>query len=210
MPLFKQYIYPDHQLGIWKVEESLDELLDLLPDKGEMYLEEINSFSSNHRKVEYTAVRVLLFNLLKEEKTISYHSGEKPYLPDGSFHISISHTKGYVAVIISPEYEVGIDIEKYGDKVNKVAHKYIRPDEDNYDNPEEITVKRLLLWCAKETMFKCIGQSGVDFREHLKVEPFPLDQCYMNAFEYRTEQKKRFLIPYIIQNDFIMAWTVSK
>lgn len=64
-----------------------------------------------------------------EEKTIEYAPSGKPHLADSSYFISISHTRGYVAVILSAVSEVGIDIEQYGQRVHKVAHKYMRPDE---------------------------------------------------------------------------------
>ena len=68
--------------------------------------------------------------MLGEEKEIGYRSSGKPYLADGSASISISHTKGYVAVLLGgPEKEVGIDVECYGERVRKVAHKFVREDE---------------------------------------------------------------------------------
>jgi phosphopantetheinyl transferase (holo-ACP synthase) len=29
----------------------------------------------------------------------------------------------------------------------------------------------LLIWCAKEALYKAIGQKGTDFRIHLQIEP---------------------------------------
>lgn len=67
--------------------------------------------------------------MLKEDKQIGYSSEGKPFLTDDSFFISISHTKGYVAVILNPKTPVGIDIEQYGKRVHKVFDRFIRPDE---------------------------------------------------------------------------------
>ena len=87
-------------------------------------------FSAEHRRLEWLSVRVLLFTLLGEEKEIAYYPSGKPYLADKSASISISHTRGYVSVIIGEAgKEVGIDIEQYGERVHKVAHKYMRADE---------------------------------------------------------------------------------
>jgi phosphopantetheinyl transferase (holo-ACP synthase) len=30
----------------------------------------------------------------------------------------------------------------------------------------------LLMWCAKEALYKAIGQKGTDFREHLEISQF--------------------------------------
>ena len=42
------------------------------------------------------------------EKEIAYYSSGRPYLKDGSRYISISHTRGYVAVALHSSYEVGM------------------------------------------------------------------------------------------------------
>ena len=97
------------------MDETLDELLNMLPQQ-ETYLEGLQRFSAEHRRLEWLSVRVLLFTLLGEEKEIAYYPSGKPYLADKSASISISHTRGYVSVIIGEAgKEVGIDIEQYGD-----------------------------------------------------------------------------------------------
>ena len=95
MPVFKQYIGSSCRWGIWKADETVEELLALLPHK-EKYEADICGFTANSRKLERLAVRVLLYKMLGEEKEIGYRSSGKPYLADGSASISISHTKGYV------------------------------------------------------------------------------------------------------------------
>ena len=102
------------QWAVWKMEESLDTLLALLPEARRISCEqELNRFVSERRKMEWTSVRVLLYSMLREDKEIAYSSEGKPYLADHSFFISISHTKGYVAVILGSQAPVGIDIEQY-------------------------------------------------------------------------------------------------
>ena len=129
MPLFIQHTYPSYKWGVWKMDETLDELLNMLPQQ-ETYLEGLQRFSAEHRRLEWLSVRVLLFTLLGEEKEIAYYPSGKPYLADKSASISISHTRGYVSVIIGEAgKEVGIDIEQYGERVHKVAHKYMRADD---------------------------------------------------------------------------------
>lgn len=145
--------------------------------------------------------------MLGEEKEICYHTGGKPYLADGSASISISHTKGYVAVILGmPGREVGIDIEYYGERVRKVAHRFMRGDEKTTLFRDTETWSLLLHWSAKETMFKCMNASGVDFREHLRILPFTVDeQGVFSAEEYRTAEKRNFSIHYYLFPDFVLT-----
>lgn len=169
MPLFIQHTYPSYKWGVWKMDETQDELLNMLPQQ-ETYLEGLQRFSAEHRRLEWLSVRVLLFTLLGEEKEIAYYPSGKPYLADKSASISISHTRGYVSVIIGEAgKEVGIDIEQYGERVHKVAHKYMRADESLSSYQGTDTWALLLHWSAKEVMFKCMNTAEVDFREHLRI-----------------------------------------
>ena len=65
MPVFKQYTESSYKWGIWKASESLEELLALLPHK-EKYEEGIGKFTAVSRKLEWLAVRVLLYTMLGE------------------------------------------------------------------------------------------------------------------------------------------------
>ena len=69
MALLREYKEIAYQWGIWKTEESPEELLALLPDP-ERYEQQLTLFSSPHRKLEWLSVRVLLYQLLGEEKAI--------------------------------------------------------------------------------------------------------------------------------------------
>lgn len=210
MALFIQHKDNECRWGIWKMEETLQALLDLLPYE-HLYKQELLTFSSEHRRIEWLSVRVLLFTLLGEEKEIAYYPSGKPYLLDNSFSISISHTRGYVAVILaSSEKRIGIDIEQYGKRVHNVASKYMRTDEipSLYDG---VTTWSLLLhWSAKEAIFKCLDTSGVDLRNHLRIFPFTVaDSGLFDAKEYKTLDQHRFRIHYLLNAEFVLTWLIT-
>lgn len=206
MALFLKHKEDSLLWGVWQTEESAGQLLSLLPSP-EKYEAELSCFTAPHRRQEWLAVRVLLYRLLGEEKLISYHANGKPYLADRSYFISISHTRGYVAVILSPFGEVGIDIEQYGARVHKVAPKYMRLDEIPALYEGDDTWSLLLHWSAKEVMFKCMGASAVDFREHLHILPFEVKESgTLCAQECRTDQQTEFLIHYLLQPGFVLTW----
>ena len=56
-------------IGFWLIEETEDELIALLGNRSDM-LDAMASFSSEKRRLEFVATRVLLKNMLKEEKII--------------------------------------------------------------------------------------------------------------------------------------------
>lgn len=206
MPLYLNDVNKSYVWGIWQMTESLNELLALLPDGGLMYADQLNTFKSDSRKKEWLAVRVLLYTLTGDQLTIHYHSNGKPYLPDG-LHISISHTKRYVALIISRSHPVGIDIERKSDRVHRLAHKFVRDDELLPPHPLHLTYALLLIWSAKEVMFKCMNEEEVDFRKHLHVDLREMNGMPLVGTESRSPHQHTYIIYYMLHSDFVMTWT---
>lgn len=210
MGLFKDYRGDDFRFSVWKMEENIDELLTLLPDN-ECYAQRLSQFSSLHRQLEWLSVRVLLYTMVGEHKEIVYEQSGKPFLKDGSYHISISHTRGYVTLILSALHPVGIDIEQYSERVSKISSRFVRSDEVVTLYKGVDTWSLLLLWSAKEVMFKCMSRVEVDFKKHLKVFPFQVvEEGILEAQEYHTADHRLFSIHYLVQTDFVLTWCVDK
>ena len=207
MPLLEVFRERACVVGIWKTDECLEQLNRLLPDPG-MYEADLAALKSPGRRTERLAVRVLLYRLLGEQKQILYRPDGSPYLEDGSSGISISHTPGYVAVILGKSPGIGIDIEQYSERVRRVASRFMRVDEpvSSYRGSELWSL--LVHWSAKETMFKALRCQGVDFREHLRIEPFTAAAGgVLSAQELKTPFRYRFAIDYLICPGFVMTWT---
>lgn len=163
MPIIRNIETGAVRCCIWRVSECADELLRLLPDDGTALREEAFArFANEKRRLEFIAVRVLLYHMLGRLPVVAYYPDGRPYLTDQSYEISVSHTQGIVAVILSPCHTVGVDVEQYGLRVERVFHKFL--GEDEYAPG---TWEKLLIWSAKETVFKMMHCTGVDFRRHL-------------------------------------------
>ena len=203
MPLLMKHTGP--LWGIWKIEESSEVLLSLLRNREE-YLPQLELIRTEQRRREWLACRVLLQELTGGPVCVAYRPNGAPYLSGSSLHISISHTKGYVSVILSDKVPVGIDIEQYGQRVHRVAHKYMREDESVRLYKEDATWSLLLHWCAKETLFKMIGQEEVDFLHHLHVRPFPYaEEGSFTVYETRTEEGAVYRLDYLVTPDFVLT-----
>ena len=215
-------IYYDKQnegirVVVWHVTEEYEELLSMLPDADSVQNEAEQQFSSEYRRVEWTAVRVLLYTVLDRQVHISYNEQGAPLLPDyEGLHISISHTKGYVAIALSETAPVGIDVEQiehpgdtnpFDDKermprVERVRSRFVREDEF-----AETTVGMLLHWSAKETVFKVLGREGVDFLNEMKVHPFDETQ-YEGYFQLEDlKEDDTYIIYYKVFDDFVLTYT---
>lgn len=203
MALFWQHQEPGWRWGVWKMEETYEELCALLPHAVVMRAEQ--SFSSLHRRQEWLSVRALLAQCAGSGVQIGYLPSGKPYLNDDSAFISISHTRGYVAVMLG-EKPLGIDIEQYGARVHKVASRFMREDERAGTWQEDDTWGLLLHWSAKEAMFKCLGEQEVDFREHLRILPFEIrEKGEFLAHECKTAACHGFRGYYWLHADFVLT-----
>ncbi|MDR0893293.1 MAG: 4'-phosphopantetheinyl transferase superfamily protein [Mediterranea sp.] len=211
MALFLQEQAAGTHWGVWKMEESLDELLALLSDaQRSTYRQGLARFTSDRRKQEWLCVRVLLHTLLpdKEKANIAYTEEGKPFLADHSRFISISHTKGYAAVILSTSSPVGIDIEKYGPRVHRVAERFVRPDEEIIPYQDDDTWSLLLHWSAKETVFKRMENPDADLRK-LRVMPFvPQERGTFRLQEMITERQEVYEIGYRLLLDAVLTYTI--
>ena len=206
MPIYRTYKQGDLLVGVWKVDETIEQLRSMF-HQFSIYEESFMRFSAEKRKQEWLAVRVLLKELCGEEKKIAYLPSGKPYLEDGSAFVSFSHTSGYVAVALHPSAEVGVDIEQYGTRVQRVASRFIREDEKvSVESGDEIYAL-LLHWSAKETMFKLMKDEAVDFIKHLHILPFvPEESGTFHACEYSSGQEQKFLIHYDTHSDYVLTF----
>ena len=206
------------RVAVWHVTEDYEELLSMLPDADSVSNEAEQQFSSEFRRIEWTAVRVLLYTVLDRQVHINYNDLGAPLLPGyEGLHISISHTKGYVAIALSESAPIGIDveqIERFEEKTNvfdnkeklprveKVRTRFMRNDEF-----AETTIGLLLHWSAKETLFKVLGREGVNFVDEMQVSPFDETQ-YEGEFSIKDmKEDDTYIIYYKVFDDFVLTYT---
>lgn len=204
MLYYDKHFNDGSRIAIWHVTEDLEELYYLLPDDEKVRKEASVRFKSPSRIMEWTAVRVLLFDMLDRQVDISYDDSGAPHLPsDEGMDISISHTNGFVAIGLSPKGEIGIDIEQISPRVEKVTSRFIRDDEMAAD-----LTSQLLHWSAKETAFKMLHRRKVDFLKHFKISPFNgTDEGVFQLQEFRTDDNQVFDIHYKVFPEFVLTYS---
>lgn len=210
MLLRKEHFEDGTILGVWSITESVDELVDLLPESQRQNVQDdISKIKSEHRVLEWLATRVLLFKLLGKEKTIVKNSDGKPYLSDNSYNISISHTKNnIVAILLHKHHVVGVDIEVISDRVKKISNRFI--SEKEFIDSTQPIIHQLLHWSAKESMFKMMNENEINFKEHLFITPFtPQKKGIITAHEFKTEKQQSFQIYYEIHPTYVLTWAIG-
>lgn len=216
MALYAHFWSGDVEIGIWKMEEDEAQLLSRLPAAVSRGVER---FSAPHRRQEWLSVRLLLLTMLSRQggcndsdALIAYTAAGAPYLLDRSRSLSISHTKGYVAVALAPwGFRPGLDIEQWGHRVLKVASRFLREDEEAPLYEGSAVAALLLHWSAKESLFKSLEQQeAVDFKAHLRIFPFEMaTEGRFVAQEYRTPLQRRYSLSYRLFPDFVLTWVTG-
>lgn len=193
--------------GIWKMDEETDADFGPMLDASLVTAIRQQFPNSPHRRMERLCTRALL-QRLTGLTGVDYHPSGSPFLTGDSRHISISHTKGYAAVIVSTE-RTGIDIERYSDRVARVAPRFMHSDEQALPYLGTDVWSLLLHWSAKETLYKFLDTEGTDLKEHLRISPFtPQRHGTMQAREFRTPQCRAVSIDYRIYPDFVLTMIV--
>jgi 4'-phosphopantetheinyl transferase EntD len=183
-------IADDVLLGLWKMEDEP---------------------SLKVREKEQKAVRELVAAMLQYKTSIGESSrtddtveighkeSGKPILKD--WHISISHTKGYAAVLLSKNHEVGIDIEYVSDRVKRIADRFLRPDEQ-----AENTIDLLLHWCAKEAIYKLYSELDLTFQQMKIVDLQPQSDFFHVENESKNGLVSVTKVFYLVHQDYVLTY----
>ncbi|WP_316798882.1 4'-phosphopantetheinyl transferase family protein [Pedobacter frigidisoli] len=162
-------------LAIWKIEETEEELLAGLQLK-QHELDIISSLNSGKRLLHWLSTRLLLRKMLNTDEYIDcqFDGDGKPYLVNFDYHISLSHSYDYAAVMISKAHAVGVDIELIKHKIKTIKHKFLSDVELAQKQLGDNTEGLYVAWCAKEAIYKWHGKKGLEFKAHIHIKPFKL------------------------------------
>ena len=164
----------DIELALHHQKKLLEKVNDKQKEKAFGYKNEadqIRSLASSY-----------LINSLSSEPLLFNDTG-KPFFENGPF-FNISHSGRYIVMAVSNK-EVGVDIEENVERnmsaliriFNEAEAKMIKEHADFY-----------YLWCAKESLIKCIGSSISKVKE---VPSLPLNG--LKTFKGKDYQSKTFV-----------------
>ena len=156
---------------VWELTESVETLYNQLK-LTESDNAAFNNIVSVKRKLEFLGIRVALQALVGKNIQIEYDSEGKPHLSDNSFHISVSHSNKWIAVMTHPTAMVGIDIECPTNKIQKIYQRFLSITEQKELSEGKDIRQLLLAWSAKEALYKIIGKEAIDFATQLRIYPF--------------------------------------
>ena len=202
-------VYPGVSLGLWQMDEEVEQLFEQYPHL-QAYRSSLEAkYKNDGRKLEFLAIRALMYEMLRvngASKGLLSHAGDFTHNGQGKplfrgYHVSISHTKGYAALILSKKSEVAVDIEYMSDRVERIASKFLRKDEraDSLD-------AKLVHWCAKETVFKLFSEENLLF-EDMRVKPFDTMSDWACDVE-NLKSGKTARVDFELAMDFVLTYSM--
>lgn len=196
MPLIRDVVLERGiRLCLWQITEPIEALPVPLN-------KDLSNVKSMTRRREILAVYALLESMTgRNDLVIGHDAFGRPTLP--GCHVSISHTRGWAALMLSDECSVGVDIEYVSDRVCRVTDRFIRPDEE-----KDGLARQLINWSAKETVYKLCYEDNLQFFE-MRLKSFvPLNK---GMVEVENMKRSEFVgVNYEINSDFVLTYSVGK
>jgi len=212
MPLTRKVYIGDHGvLGVWKIEETVEELLSQIRfSNGDK--ETFERFKNKSRQAHWLSYRLAIRRLLGDPKELEFYYDEhgKLHFKNEEYNLSVSHSGDYAAVIINHNHCVGIDIEKLSDRINNVSLKFLSVEElikVDENNNKQLTC----LWSAKEALYKLYGKGELVFDKNIIVEPCDVESESGNfrGWIIKDDFKKEYLLKYFFIEDYVLVYTVE-
>ena len=208
MPVFYQQTIDRHtKLGIWKIEEAEQFFLETVPLQSEI--------THPHKRMQHLAGRYLLRYLFPDfpYDLIRIADTRKPFLINDIYHFSISHCGDFAAAIVSSQKRVGVDVEIFSQKIERVKDKFINKVEENtmvHFAPSNHLNKYLtLMWSCKESIFKWYGSGQVDFKKHMQMQAIHFDErkdVVLSDFLFSKERPKLLKLRSVFLEKFVLSW----
>jgi 4'-phosphopantetheinyl transferase len=205
---YRTNIEPKGNLAIWKIEEEETfflEQLHLSPEE-QQQLDQIRG----KRRLEWLASRHLVHLLSERESrgTILKNEYGKPFLQHSVWHISMSHTLDYAAVIAAP-FDVGVDIQRIVQSIERIRHKFMNQDEIELLRHDDNDLYRMhVIWGIKESMFKIYGKGALNWCENFRVSSFEYNQHggHVNCMMYDQQHEYRYVGFYQMFKETMMVY----
>lgn len=169
MPLYRDFSDDKATILLWKYDEEEDLNPDLLMEKENF--EKVKDYHPTKLK-EALLVRKILKSVLPNHKIL--YKDRVPYLSPADYEISVTHSFPFAALAISKN-KVGIDIEPFNKKIERIRHKFLRVEESDFIEKDKEVAYLTVIWSLKESLYKIHHSNYWSLKKHYEVKPFSLD-----------------------------------
>lgn len=193
-------------LGLWKIEESMEQLLInlKLSDRDRLMLD---SKKSTARKKEWLASRNLLEYMLPGHNEIVYNDNGKPFLYPHQGYISISHSGDYACAYHHPEKSVGVDVQKIKNDIGKGMDYFLNEMESAVLHVQDQVLLNIA-WSSKESVFKYCGSNDLDLKKDVCIFPFERNQSgVIKVSVLHVNHQEQLLLTYELFDQYVLTRT---
>ena len=193
--VFHKIVQEKNQIYLWKVSSGLKDLYKN-PSLSAKELEEVNTLKNEKRKIEFLACRIALKNLFNNKLELKHYESGRPYIKEAN-HISISHSKTYIAIAFGEE-NIGIDIEQPQEKMLKLMPRILSKKEFEEFQKKPSTDLACKMWGTKESVLKYIGDKKLNYKEDIKITT---DTCRYFDLDFRVcfEPIEQIILTYVMR-----------
>jgi 4'-phosphopantetheinyl transferase len=211
MPLLQFFTSGNAAIGLWEISESEKELLALT----ELEAVKTNAaeLKNQVRRTEFLASRILLQEVQKKlnlpvELPFKDDNG-CPCLQQCNHKISLSHTTGMAAVIVTAGKAAGIDLEPTREQILKLAPKFL--SEEELQEAKNDVLYTTICWSIKETIYKLYSKKKLLFAKHMRVHAFGPDPKGGTAFATLSVNNttETYPIEYRLVNNLVLTWCAT-
>lgn len=212
MPIVRKIYIGNHGLlGVWKIEESVEELLSQIRfSNGD--LETFERFKNKSRQAHWLSYRLAIRSLLGDPIDLEFYYDEfgKLHFKNHDYNLSVTHSGEYSAVLLNSDHNVGIDIERVSERINNILLKFLSVDEllhVDENNPQLLT----LLWSAKEALYKLYGKGDLVFDKNILLDPIDMVKTSgeFTGRIVKDDIENEYILKYFLIDDYVLVYCVE-
>ena len=210
MPIFKHIsIHTDCDLYIWEINETLNELLQMVHLK-DTDRQKLEKFGSESRKKEFLCTRILIQQCLGSDVQVYNDEHGKPHLISSDLKISITHTKNFVAILLSKTHVHALDMEYLSERVYRIAPRFLSKSELQNISETNKTLHLYQHWCAKECLIKLYGKKDIHLIDELKIDIFQPSDKRFTGEVCRADFSKKYTFEYLQFDEYLLVYSLKK
>ena len=194
------------QLLRWHITETREDLSQMY---NQIWGDAADPNTAETGSVHKLAARNTIGTAFPEHQLVFTEHG-KPTLSPNTAHINHSHAGDFALFIHHPSLAVGVDIEQIRPQLARIYPRFCNAKELAALGTDPNLETLLLIWCAKEALYKAIGQKGTDFREHLHLTVWPTDtniaEGKMEANITLTDFEQTCTLQFLRWDGYAVVW----
>jgi phosphopantetheinyl transferase len=136
-------------------------------------IEKIDESPDNTKLQQILLLKEMLLETTGQHIDLIYDEHGKPWIPNSNTGFSLSHSKDFIAIILSENYNPGIDTESHRPSLEKIVPRLLHDSERDFlEHCSNRQMALQFIWGAKEAVYKSWGKRGLIFAEDMVLEPF--------------------------------------